>query len=522
MSATIRIAATVRADFLIRFRRLSTAVIFLLLSAVAYAWVPDPATGRALLVIDGQRALLNSAAIGMASASLAAIFIGLCGFYVISNALRTDIETRCGFVIAATPVRRFEYIVGKFLGNLTFLFTFTIGFMLVSMVMVWVRGEATLEPLVFAGQYLLLVPPSLAFVSALAILFEAVPMLSGRFGDVLYFFVWTASLSVVPILLQKGGSNLSLMALFDFSGLGYLIALTQQALHTDAISIGASDFVAAKGTFLFEGLPVSFGAVALRLLAMLVPAILILPAAALFHRFDPSRVKVRGPKGSTGLLARLNTLTKPLARLVHALPTPFPNTLAGAVGEEVRLTLAAFPLLVLAALVVAGAGLVMPLPTFLGGVLPAAFVVTAIGIAEIGCREGLNGTTALLYATPHLRERYVFWKFGAALGVALTVFALPLLRVALSQPGTVPALLVGIVFVAALATLLAVVSGTPKTFLIVFLLLWYISGNTHGQIPQLDYAGLQGAATPLTVLGYLAASVAALAAAHIWHRRQLA
>ena len=72
-----RIGAIVRADFLIRFRRVSTAVIFVLLSAVAYLWVPDPRTGRALIEIDGKRAIYNSAALGMATALIASIFIGL-------------------------------------------------------------------------------------------------------------------------------------------------------------------------------------------------------------------------------------------------------------------------------------------------------------------------------------------------------------------------------------------------------------------------------------------------------------
>ena len=79
----MRIAAIIAADFRIRFRRLSTLVIFLLLSAVAYGWVPAPSTGRTLLQINGQRALYNSAAVGMATASLAGLFIGLFGFYVI-------------------------------------------------------------------------------------------------------------------------------------------------------------------------------------------------------------------------------------------------------------------------------------------------------------------------------------------------------------------------------------------------------------------------------------------------------
>ena len=40
-----RIAAIVHADFLLRFRRVSTVVCFLLLSALAYLWVPRPRAG---------------------------------------------------------------------------------------------------------------------------------------------------------------------------------------------------------------------------------------------------------------------------------------------------------------------------------------------------------------------------------------------------------------------------------------------------------------------------------------------
>jgi len=150
-----RIGAIVAADVRIRFRRLSTLVIFLLLSAMAYAWVPAPSTGRALMQVEGKRAVYNSAAVGMATAALATIFIGLVGFYVISNAIGRDARSRCGFVIASTNVGSFEYLVGKFAGNLVFLTTFTLGFMCSAMAMVLVRGEAPLQPLIFATQYAL-------------------------------------------------------------------------------------------------------------------------------------------------------------------------------------------------------------------------------------------------------------------------------------------------------------------------------------------------------------------------------
>src|SRR4051812_32037743 len=190
MNSLRRIAAIVRVDFLVRFRRVSTAVVFLLLSAFAYVWIPSPSTGRTLIQINGRRAIYNSGAIGMGTASLAMIFVGLFGFYVISNAIRRDVITRCGFVAASTPMRSGEYLLGKFLGNVVFLATFTAGFMLSSMAMLLMRGEAPLEPLVFIQQYLLLTPPAIMFVSAVAVLFESVRWLSGKVGDVLYFFLW--------------------------------------------------------------------------------------------------------------------------------------------------------------------------------------------------------------------------------------------------------------------------------------------------------------------------------------------
>ncbi|HEY5036558.1 MAG TPA: hypothetical protein VII74_05450, partial [Chthoniobacterales bacterium] len=66
-------------------------MVFLLLSAMAYAWIPAPASGRALIQINGHRALNTSGAVGLGTASSGMIFVGLFGFYVISNAIRRDI-----------------------------------------------------------------------------------------------------------------------------------------------------------------------------------------------------------------------------------------------------------------------------------------------------------------------------------------------------------------------------------------------------------------------------------------------
>ncbi|HYU25609.1 MAG TPA: hypothetical protein VEO74_10430, partial [Thermoanaerobaculia bacterium] len=305
-----RVAAIALADARIRFRRTSTVVIFLLLSAIAYVWVPDPSTGRALMRIDGRRAVYNSAAIAMATALLGTLFIGLAGFYVVSNAVRRDAQSRVGAIIAATPLRSGEYIAGKFLGNVLFLATFFGGFMLVSMAMVLVRGEAPLEPWTFVKQYLLLAPPPILFVSALAILFECVPWLSGRFGDVAYFFLFMMSMALATAAVGVGGMTWA--AYLDPSGMAAVIGQNIAMLHTKSIAIGAGPFDPHKPPFLYPGLSLGHGFLAQRLVSMLVPLPLLLLARASFHRFDPVRVRVAA-KGERRWLGRLNALLKPLA-----------------------------------------------------------------------------------------------------------------------------------------------------------------------------------------------------------------
>ena len=108
--------------------------------------------------------------------------------------------------------------------------------MLVSMAMVVVRGEAPLQPWTFVKQYLLLAPPPILFVSALAILFECVPWLSGRFGDVAYFFLFMMSMAIGAAGVIGGGATWT--AYFDPSGMAAVIAQNIAMLHTKSIAIG--------------------------------------------------------------------------------------------------------------------------------------------------------------------------------------------------------------------------------------------------------------------------------------------
>lgn len=298
-----RIGAIVRADFLLRFRRVSTLVVFLLLSAFAYLWIPDPSTGRTLIQINDHRAIYNSGAIGMGTASIGMMFVGLFGYYFISNAIRRDIVSRCGVIAASTPMRTGEYLLGKFVGNLAFLTTFLGGFMLSSMAMLLVRGEAPLEPLVFVRQYLLLTPAAIIFVSAVAVLFESIRFLSGKMGDVFYFFFFISFMGMA-IGDQVSGGKMNWARCFDFSGFGFMIDQMTRTLNTESLAIGASQFDPAKEPVVFPGLSMPAEWIAPRIISMLLPLAFLPLAGLFFHRFDPVRTRRTSDKSSRNWIGR--------------------------------------------------------------------------------------------------------------------------------------------------------------------------------------------------------------------------
>lgn len=503
-----RIAAIVNADVRIRFRRVSTLIIFLLLSGLAYIWVPAPSTGNTLLVLAGKRALYNSAAIGVGTASLATIFIGLAGFYVVSNAIRRDVTSRCGFVIASTTMRGTEYLFGKFFGNVIFLATFMAGFMVTSMAMLVVRGEARLEPLVFIWQYALLVPPVIVSVSAMAILFESIPFLSGKFGDVAYFFIWAAGLGFVASTIERGGDP-GIAAYFDFSGFGFLLDTMTRTLHTTQVSIGHTTFDPAKGVFIFNGLEVSRAWIGPRIFSVFAPAVLVFVARPFFHRFDPARLKRTSEKSHRNWLTRINRMFKPLVRPFARLATAGGDSLFAAARTDAMMTIASNPLIVIAAIAL------MFVP------MMVAIAVAAVMIADISSREKRAGTLGLTFTAPRLKARFVIWKLMSVAIVASLLVLVPAIRLIATRPHMAPQVIVGILFVVAFATALGIVSANPKTFIVLFLTFWYVVVNDSGHVAALDFAGWKGIATPAVFASYAALTIFAIAAAEGFHRADL-
>ena len=104
-----------------------------------------------------------------------------------------------GQILAGTPISKMLYLAGKTLSNFVVLGVIMVVLAIAAIVLLLVRSEeggfdlgALLGPFLFLGL------PAMLFIAALAVFFESVPWLRHGFGNIVYFFAWTA-LVVVPM-----------------------------------------------------------------------------------------------------------------------------------------------------------------------------------------------------------------------------------------------------------------------------------------------------------------------------------
>lgn len=518
------ILAVVKTDFLLRFRRPSTAVIFLILCAAAYLWIPAPSSGKALIQVEDRRALYNSIALAIGTSTIFTLLMGLFGYYLVSNSIKRDIQTRTGFILASTTMRNGEYLAGKFIGNIVFLAAITIGFLISSMIMQLIRGEAPLEPLTFIAIYALMVPPLLVYISTVAIIFESTKFLSGKFGDVLYFMVWILLIAFTAVGSEhKHYPNF--VSYCDSMGMGYLFGQMKTIIGSDSLAIGSTQYDMTKTPFVISQFPFRAEWILPRLISLVWTIPLLLIPLARFHRFNPDRIKATSRRVRHGFIEKINSLLKPVSRLITA---PFSRILNSgnkpsfirSIAAEVLLTLQIYPaatvLIVFFTLFFAVLS-----PASIQNKLPLAFAAMVVVLADMATRERTVGTMPVVFAAPRLRSNFVFWKLITAIILALAFTWVAVLKLLFVQPFSALALIGGTIFAAACATGLGILTTNPKTFIVLFLFFLYLVMNDGGHNPFFDFAGWFRQATISVVAIYATISVAFIAIAESFYRLQL-
>jgi hypothetical protein len=501
----------------LRMRRLSTIVAVLAVVALSWLMIDDPAGGTALLVANKARVLYNSAALALGSAALAALLFGLGGFYLVRGRIAEDVRSGVGGVIGATPVGNALFLIGRWLGGVAYLGLLLLAFLGTVLVLHVLRGEGPIEPLVYLQVYALVLLPTIFFVVACAMLFDSWAPLMGKRGDVLFFFVWVAQLSTLPLMSEGGGSPW--LALVDFSGTNLVFSALATHLATNNIGVGMNPFDPHLAPLVLPSVLWETRALLMRAGATVLALLPLLPAVLLFHRFSGDKVKLssarrrRSPLALlNGALAPLSALVQPLFRLAARLPG-----FAGQAVAELALTLVAAPAAIAALLVMLGAALLVKTAA-LGPLMLAGVALWGVLMSDISTRDFTAGTEQMTDSVRGGRHWRYARQLSAALLLGLMFMGVIALRMALEQPLRALAALIGLFALASLASLFGRCSRTSRTFLALFLFGLYVLVNAT-TVPFIDVVGVHGVATVQSALTWLAIGTGALALGLAWNRR---
>ena len=178
---TLRVVyAIARADFLERVRRYSYLVTLLFAVYLGYA----AGTGQISLRLGNYRGLYTSAWIGAMVSLVTTTFVSLVGFYIVKNAVDRDRQTRVGEILAATPLNKASYLLGKFLSNFAVLLSMVVVLAIAAVAIQLLAAEdPTFHAPALLLPFLFLTLPAIAITAAIALLFETFSFLRGGLGE---------------------------------------------------------------------------------------------------------------------------------------------------------------------------------------------------------------------------------------------------------------------------------------------------------------------------------------------------
>jgi hypothetical protein len=534
--AAFRAATQVGAEIRMRMRSAATPIALVAFFAAAFFWIPDPQGHAASLTWDlpggrVQAPLYSAGYVGFALAILSGVILAMSGFYLVAGSVRRDRERGIGAILAATPLSKAAYLGGKFAAHFAYLLVLDVLALGAGVVaFVW-YGTGTFTPVSFAVPYLLLTVPAMAACASLAVLFDVAPVLRSRGGLVLWFFVFLFGLVWVPMKLAGMDMDASphpvamRRPIFDPAGLATAEWLVRQTVPADAYSVSSGHIVRSEPIerVPWKGVAITPGLVALRAFNLLLALLPLLPAIALFDRFDParSRRRVRKPGVFARLAGRLRS-RGPAEAVVDGDRTP---RAAVALSPVAPLPSAKAAILAEARLVWESASFVkwpLAAAAILAGLLPgnfaqAAFLLLLVPvISEAAARERLAGTSALVFSQPSVPRSPVLWK-TASVGLVVLALGAPLtVRCLLVSPIRGLACLGGLAAVAALSVAMGSLSGGGKLFTGLYLVVWYLGLSN---LAAADFtAALSARPEPMWTVIYMGVGVAMVSAAFIRER----
>jgi heme/copper-type cytochrome/quinol oxidase subunit 2 len=540
----------IRADVLERTRRYSFLIVVAINVYLATKFLPHTDANYTMLRFGGThlgggyRGVFNSAWVGTVVAWISPMLLSLFGFYLVKDTLERDHQTRVGAILASTPISNLQYLLGKWLSNLT-VFSALVAVMVLTATGVQIlrREVLTIEPWPLISPFLFIVLPTMSLVAALAIIFETMPGLRSGFGNVLYFFLWP----LIFVMPMANFTETGLLPKFDPSGGSFLLHEMMLAVQKvepgyhggfGGIEIGIP-FNTLR-TFEWGGITWTSEILFERLLWMIASLLLVLIAVPIFHRFNSTHPLHPGYRYHGGISRnlwgrvsnRVYEVVFPkidiLQRRIYPslrLPTVHlgdRSAFLRALKTEMRIMVKGQPWWwYLGALSLIYFCLCSPEEDIRRTWLPIAWIWPLTIWSSLGIKEIRHRTTELIFSSPNplRRQLTAVWTCGVIF-TGLTGMGAMISFLISGTWSCALAWLLAILFIPSLATALGVWSGGSKLFEVTYLLLWYL-GPIEG-IPALDFLGaLNDPLKSGIPLQFSLATLVFITAAYLGRYRQL-
>lgn len=468
---------------------------------------------------------LNSAWIGTMTVMVTNLFLGLFGFYLVSDCIKRDIRTGVGQIIATTPVSRAAYLAGKWISNFVVLSLLVLILAAAAVIMVLLQSKTALDLEALLMSFFAVALPYMALTAALAVVFETVPWLRGAVGNVIYFFVWIFSFmtwmvagTTLSFFKDPVGNTIFSRSIYAAARTAFPSGPMMKLLSVGSYNVPGTQFK----VFNWTGVDWTPGIVGAQWLWAVLGLGLVLLSALWFARFDPAREGLRSVWAKSES-AKAGEPAEPRVKIPSiALPTLSPlvsklaqvNPFLGVLFAELRLLFNGRRWWWWAITIGLGISiLTSPLPVVKEYLLPIAWLWPLAVWSEMGNRERKNNTAQMVFssARPVLRQLPAAWLAGV-LATALLVIV-PAVFTFLN--GDLPALVGwagGVVFVPSLALALGVFSSGSRVFEVVYVIWWYT--GPLSQNPVMDFT--RGAP-----LFYLLAAAGLLLLSAYWRGRQV-
>ena len=502
----------------LRLRRLSTLVVLLAVIAISWAMTPDPATGMTLMSIEEARVLYTSSMLAFGTASLASLLFGIGSFYLVRGRIAEDLRTGIGSVIGATQVSNRLFLFSRWLGGVVYLLAMVAGLLCTTLVCHLLRGEGPIQLSIYLQTYCIHLLPIVFFCVSCAILFDSVPSLMGKAGDVIYFLLWIAQISLMAKMDDPASNIGSPLLLLDFMGLSTGMINLKTLLLTDHLSLGVSPFDATLPTIILPNALWTVQIICMRCVSAVVALLPLLPAVFWFHRYSPDRVKQSNTRQRRSPLAIINGWSRPLTALVRPLlriSAVLPG-LAGRVLADVALSFMASPssILILVTTMVVS---IFASVHLLSGVLIAAVVFWGVMISDISTRDFQANAEEFTGVVPGgIAQRYLR-QFATAAILGFLFMGSIAFRWGIVDPMRAAVLISGVLSLSALATLFGRCSGTARMFLALYLFGVYVALNVTN-VALLDVVGFNGAANLGSMKIQLGIAVFSLTSGYLYNR----